>query len=97
MARYLYRVNYIAGGKRDYEESDLPTAQQDFLDNGSSIRKIELYYTLSNDPQGNRKFEQSDDADAARAELIEPLQANVDVAYAKIPHYIDVDTGLTVG
>jgi|GEM_PF-1265309 len=88
--RYLYRVKRVNGSSQDYDESDnqnaLQDAQADFVANGVSITKIRLYYTLANDPE-NRQFDQSDEADAARLLLVAPLQASVDVAYEKIPHY----------
>ena len=88
--RYLYTVRRVDNSSQDYEEENYNLALDDFNENGVSITKKRLYYTVQNDPEG-REFDQADDADIARNALLEPLQANVNNAYPVESHYVEVE------
>lgn len=88
--RYLHQVVRTDGSSRQYEEWEYEDALADYNARGVSMTKLRLYYTLENDPQA-REFDQSDDAEKARLELIAPLQANVDVAFEKKSHYVPLE------
>lgn len=49
--RYLYRVKRLNGSSQDYEEYALNEATEDFTNNGVSMTKLRLYYTLNGDPE----------------------------------------------